>query len=1528
MKLQRLLPIIIVLALFTATPAFAGNLDTYFDNQESSITIDEGEQATYYIDYIPNSWAEEIDVNVTLYDETIDFENKGSIYKETGIDVTDGFYFSPPLDVTQDDYDLPGEYLLDVQITQYNDDGTTSITSQQLDLNVSGERTLNADFEYTPNEPTEDDTITFTSTSEADNDITSYEWAVDGEQFGTGQEVQEQFEPGTYDITLTITDEAGNQDSETKQVSVTALEGPTANFTFDPIQPDVDEDVTFSSTSVPGDADIVSYEWNIDGDTFTGEDVLTAFDTSGTKQATLTVEDSRGETDSITKDVHVQELVGPTANFTFEPINPDVNEDVTFSSTSEEGDSPITSYEWDIDGETLNGESVTKAFDTSGTKQVTLTVEDQNGLTSTITKDVHVQELTGPSANFTFEPTNPDVNEDVTFTSTSTEGDSPIVSYEWSINGESLNGEPVTTSFQTPGTKQATLTVTDENGLTSSITKDVNVQALEGPMANFTFDLDDPTVNEDVTFSSTSMPGDNPINQYEWEIDGETFTGEEVTTVFEEAGTYSVTLTVTDTEGLKDSQTREITVTSLEGPTANFTFDPDDPDVDEQVTFTSTSTEGDGTITSYEWSIDGEQVGTGSTLENTFTSPGTYHVTLLVTDSNGLSDDITRTVTVQALEGPTADFTFDPEQPNVDQDVTFTSTSQEGDSPITDYVWEIDGEDVSTEEEFTTSFDNPGTYDITLTVTDQNDLSDDITKDIHVSEDEEEDQLILDELAANTNVVQGHEQHISGHVSDQDQNDVENATITFSYVETDEILGSCTTNFKGYCHINPTINKEPGFYEVTAIAEKTGYQPDLSEELRTIFQVWEQRYTIQNLETFEDEFVTESDEFYRGEPVYSSFDIIDDFTGEEITPPTDLITDVKLRVNNVGEGDFDPYDVLENGEELQNVDDEGNFRYVLDSIPLTDDFLGEGKVFAFAFNFTDGTAGQASTNVTIFNNPVTFNQPKPVELSSKDTRTVDFKQYLSDVETPNEEITLRFGQAPFTINNDGKNTITLQTTNTVPGTYEVDVEADDNDGSTQTQTWMITVEQQDFEGPSANFTFEPTNPDVNQDVTFTSTSTEGDSPIVSYEWSINGESFSGESVTTSFETPGTKQATLTVTDENDLQDTITKTVTVNQPRQKPNADFTFTPQNPNVDEEVTFTSNSTDPQGTIETEEWFIGDEKVGEGRTITNTFTSPDNYTVRLLVTNDAGLQDQRIQTIEVTQEDIGQINTDFTYEPTQPKVGEEVLFTEAVTTTGVDVEEFVWRVDGEIIAENVTNFTYVFDESKDYEVSLTAMTETLSDTETKTIPVQDREGPNAVLSIPSETIEGQEEILDASKSTPNITEYRYTVRRGQKSLDNFVTSDPKEPYTFEHTGRITVDLTVLDEHNRTDSTAESIYVANEYRDDIPGGDKSGVRVTNTRVGGEGLNIIGGGETVRVSTSVDNYFERDVENIEISFEIPELAYQREGQSFDLDEGEGTDRTLTFTFDPYYYQPGEYMATVTVSNTDIIREKEIPIIIN
>jgi PKD repeat protein len=181
------------------------------------------------------------------------------------------------------------------------------------------------------------------------------------------------------------------------------------------------------------------------------------------------------------------------------------------------------------------------------------------------------------------------------------------------------------------------------------------------PIAEFNWFPLLPIGGESVTFNaSSSSPGWNgtyemPIVQYTWAFgDGNKTTGQTVTHAYASPGNYTVTLNVTDSQGLWNVKQQQIEVGQPHGPIAEFSATPTTANLGEAVEFNaSASLPGwNGTytmpITQYRWDFgDGNTtMTTNPFIVHACASAGEFNVTLTVSDSQGLNSSSSTIIVV------------------------------------------------------------------------------------------------------------------------------------------------------------------------------------------------------------------------------------------------------------------------------------------------------------------------------------------------------------------------------------------------------------------------------------------------------------------------------------------------------------------------------------------------------------------------------------------------------------------------------------------------------------------------------------------------------------------------------------------------------------------------------------------------------------------------------------------------------------------------------------------------------------------
>jgi PKD repeat protein len=202
------------------------------------------------------------------------------------------------------------------------------------------------------------------------------------------------------------------------------------------------------------------------------------------------------------------------------------------------------------------------------------------------------------------------------------------------------------------------------NSLTRSVSIKIVPSGTIDPVgsagAYFTYTPEAPTAGTNVTFavafcgaSDTADCTPSSATSFKWSFgDGATASGSTVVHKFSSAGTYSVTLTVTDAYGWPASSTTPVIVEDSAAPKASFTVTPTSPVVLTDAVFdASGSTAATGrTIVSYVWDFgDGTtKTRTTPTTTHDWVAVGTYPVTLTVTDSAGKQGVSVVAVTVKA----------------------------------------------------------------------------------------------------------------------------------------------------------------------------------------------------------------------------------------------------------------------------------------------------------------------------------------------------------------------------------------------------------------------------------------------------------------------------------------------------------------------------------------------------------------------------------------------------------------------------------------------------------------------------------------------------------------------------------------------------------------------------------------------------------------------------------------------------------------------------------------------------------------
>ncbi|MDZ7688897.1 MAG: PKD domain-containing protein [Halobacteriales archaeon] len=343
------------------------------------------------------------------------------------------------------------------------------------------------------------------------------------------------------------------------------------------------------------------------------------------------------------------------------------------------------------------------------------------------------------------------------------------------------------------------------------------------------------------------------------------------------------------------------------------------------------------------------------------------------------------------------------------------------------------------------------------------------------------------------------------------------------------------------------------------------------------------------------------------------------------------------------------------------------------------------------------------------------------------------------------------------------------------------------------------------EVPCANFTYSPESPNIGDTVTFRVSPLSSpvckvhyvEGYIRSYLWYFDGSpvaSDSGRKTERVYEEPGNYTIALVATDHRGVQTRYEQTVKVTELR--PTAEFSYTPDEPNVGREVGFdASDSFNPEGAIDEYRWEMGDGTTRTGRTTSHTYEESGEYDVVLTVEGDDGKTARTTDTVEV-----GDVTDPLTSEirferlPNALTVGDEITVDGSGSRSPQgEIQSYIWEFGDGTVKQGATA-SHSYTEPGTYELTLEVNdgTETDSTTEEVTV-VENPIVPEITHSPPEDLTEGDTISFDASGSSStegSINEFRWDFGDGTQATGETVEHSYEEFGTYE----VTVEISAGD--------------------------------------------------------------------------------------------------------------------------------------
>jgi PKD repeat protein len=274
---------------------------------------------------------------------------------------------------------------------------------------------------------------------------------------------------------------------------------------------------------------------------------------------------------------------------------------------------------------------------------------------------LNFEKLPNPTVDFSVDISAPIAGQEIKFTPHASSPNGDISSYSWTLG---VPGAAFTSrypdigrmTYDSAGDYIVNLTVTDSVGKSSIYSRTITVapQIKASTITSFPNTTAQVGIQKTFTIIGTDLPNEGLVVNVEgctnFAYTANSSLAHTFTCTFNQAKTYPVAITTKISP--TPLGTFNITVGYAALPVVAFTISPQNPKVDEYVTYTVTQASSqNGNIVSYEW-YGG--IGTPATFTDgdpkvfKYTTPGTYTVKLTVKDSKGASSSVTNQVIVSS----------------------------------------------------------------------------------------------------------------------------------------------------------------------------------------------------------------------------------------------------------------------------------------------------------------------------------------------------------------------------------------------------------------------------------------------------------------------------------------------------------------------------------------------------------------------------------------------------------------------------------------------------------------------------------------------------------------------------------------------------------------------------------------------------------------------------------------------------------------------------------------------------------------
>lgn len=472
--------------------------------------------------------------------------------------------------------------------------------------------------------------------------IVSYSWDFGSSSTSSTSNIASEFfgTGGIYTVRLIVTDVNGCRDTMTRPNYI-KVGGPNVSFTGTPTTGCLPITVNFTDNSTAtGGYSIANRTWNFgtgSPTSTTNTTISNTYTTAGTYSVKLVITDDNGCKDSLTRNSYVI-ASKPVAQFTTNDTNICIGQNLSVNNTST-GNTITSVWHWG-DATTSTGANPTHAYTASGNYTIKLVVTDMYGCKDSVTKTAMIQ-VNKPIVAFTLSDTAANCPP---LAVTMTNASSGAVSYNWTFGNNSYSSiTNPSTLYTYPGIYSVKLVATSSAGCKDSLTKTVRV---DGPTGTFSYSPVTGCNPLTVNFTATS----NNATSYIWDMSNgftQTTSNTSYSYTYTQSGMYVPKLILSDGASCL-VPIQGLDTVKVDYIDADFSFTPNNLCNSGTVNFTDTVYNTLSALSTRSWNFGDGNTSSAHNPSHTYTAPGTYSVRLIMTNTRGCSDTITKTVTIHA----------------------------------------------------------------------------------------------------------------------------------------------------------------------------------------------------------------------------------------------------------------------------------------------------------------------------------------------------------------------------------------------------------------------------------------------------------------------------------------------------------------------------------------------------------------------------------------------------------------------------------------------------------------------------------------------------------------------------------------------------------------------------------------------------------------------------------------------------------------------------------------------------------------